>query len=102
FLPSTPPQNRGQAVRFHDILGLDALILLKNKSFAVFVLCSLLISIPLAFYYNFTNLFLNEQGIANAAGKMTLGQMSEIVFMIVMPFFFVRLGVKKMLGIGMA
>lgn len=102
FLPSTPPQNRGKSISIRDVLGLDALEMLKERSFAVFTLCSLLISIPLAFYYNFTNLFLNEQGIANAAGKMTLGQGSEIFFMVVMPFFFYRLGVKKMLALGMA
>ena len=75
--------------------------LLKERSFAVFVLGSLLVCIPLSFYYSFTNLFLNEQGVVNAAGKMTLGQMSEVFFMLVMPFFFVRLGVKKMLLVGM-
>ena len=66
------------------------------------MISSLLISIPLAFYYNFTNAFLNELGMENAAGKMTFGQMSEIVFMVAMPFFFSRLGVKRMLLIGMA
>jgi hypothetical protein len=74
---------------------------MRERSFAVFVTGSLLICIPLSFYYNFTNLFLNEQGVANAAGKMTMGQMSEVLFMLVMPFFFVRLGVKWMLIVGM-
>ena len=85
-----------------DVLGLDALALMKDRSFAIFVLGSLLICIPLAFYYNFTNLFLNERGIVNAAGKKSLGQMSEVLFMLVMPFFFRRLGVKWMLIVGMA
>src|SRR5262249_38611502 len=71
------------------------------RSFLTFVLCSLLISIPLAFYYNFTNPFLNDLGMQGAAGKQTMGQMSEVIFMVLMPFFFVRLGVKKMLLIGM-
>jgi nucleoside transporter len=101
-LPHTPPQKLGHAVTVRDILGLDALALLKERSFAVFVIGSFLICIPLQFYYAFTNLFLNEIGVQNAAGKMTMGQMSEIGFMLVMPWFFVRLGVKGMLLVGMA
>jgi len=100
-LPHTPPKSLGHKVTVRDVLGLDALQLLKELSFAVFVLGSLLVCIPLSFYYSFTNLFLNEQGVVNAAGKMTMGQMSEVFFMIVMPFFFVRLGVKNMLLVGM-
>lgn len=101
FLPKTPPKSVGQKVTMRDVLNLDALSLMKDRSFAVFAIGSMLICIPLAFYYNFTNLFLNEAGMENAAGKMTLGQMSEILFMVVMPFFLVRLGVKKMLLFGM-
>jgi nucleoside transporter len=101
-LPHTPPRSLGRKVTVRDVLGLDALTLMRDRSFAVFVVGSLLICIPLAFYYGFANLFLNEQGVANAAGKMTLGQVSEVFFMLVMPFFFVRLGVKKMLLVGMA
>jgi nucleoside transporter len=101
FLPKTPPQPGKSQKGIRNILGLDAFALLKDRSFAIFTLGSLLICIPLAFYYNFTNLFLNEMGVENAAGKMTLGQTSEIFFMLVMPFFFVRLGVKKMLIAGM-
>ena len=101
FLPKTPPKALGHKVSVGDVLGLKALRLLKDRSFAIFMTCVLLICIPLAFYYNFTNLFLNEDGVANAAGKMTMGQMSEVFFMLVMPFFFARLGVKKMILVGM-
>jgi len=100
-LPHTPPQNSRRAT-LGGVLGLDALKMLRNRSFAVFVLGSFLICIPLQFYYAFANLFLNEIGMENAAGKMTLGQMSEIGFMLVMPWFFARLGIKWMLLVGMA
>jgi nucleoside transporter len=102
-LPHTPPMTRrGERATFSSILGLDALKLLGERSFAVFVLGSFLVCIPLQFYYAFANLFLNELHVTNAAGKMTLGQMSEIFFMLVMPWFFRRLGVKWMLLVGMA
>ncbi|HSR66561.1 MAG TPA: nucleoside permease [Acidobacteriota bacterium] len=100
-LPHTPPASAGKSVSVAEVLGLDALRLMKERPFAVFIVSSLLISIPLAFYYNFTNLFLNESGMQAVAAKMTLGQGSEIVFMLVMPFFFRRLGVKYMLLVGM-
>jgi nucleoside transporter len=100
-LPDTPPAKKGQRTSFGDIIGLDALGLLKNKSYLVFFLASIAICVPLAFYYNFTNLFLNQIGMKRAAGIQTLGQVSELAFMAAMPFFFVRLGVKKMLALGM-
>ena len=100
-LPNTPPANRGKRISVSDILGLDALSLLKQWPFLVFVIGSFLICIPLQFYYGFTNVFLNDIGVVNAAGKMTIGQMSEILFMLVMPLFFLRLGVKWMLLVGM-
>jgi nucleoside transporter len=100
-LPSTPPASRGEKASVKDMLGLEAVGLLKNRSYLTFFLASVAICVPLAFYYGFTNPFLNELGMEAAAGKMSLGQMSELLFMLLMPFFFVRLGVKKMLAIGM-
>jgi nucleoside transporter len=101
LLPNTPPKSQGKTVTVSDILGLEALKLLKDRSFAVFAAGSLLVCIPLAFYYTYTNNFLNDRGLTGVALKMTMGQMSEVFFMLVMPFFFIRLGVKKMLLIGM-
>lgn len=101
-LPSTPPPKKGSKTTIGEILGLDALSLLKDKNFFIFFISSLLICIPLAFYYQETNIYLNEIHVPQAAGKMTFGQMSEMLFMFLMPFFFTRFGVKKMLLIGMA
>ncbi len=100
-LPYTPPQNVGKEITIGDILGVKALKLMKERSFLVFVISSLLICIPLAFYYNFTNMFLNDLGMRGVAAKQSMGQMSEVIFMILMPWFFVRLGVKRMLLVGM-
>ncbi|MDQ6890032.1 MAG: nucleoside permease [Bacteroidota bacterium] len=99
-LPDTPPVNTGKTT-LREILGLDAIALLKDKNFLIFFISSMLICIPLAFYYQETNIFLNELKMQGAAGKMAFGQMSEMIFMFLMPLFFVRLGVKKMLLIGM-
>ncbi len=100
-LPHTPPVKKGEKTSFGDIIGLDAIGLLKNKSYLLFFIASIAICVPLAFYYNFTNPFLNEIGMKAAAGKQSLGQVSEALFMLLMPLFFIRLGVKKMLAIGM-
>ena len=101
-LPHTPPRAAGQHVSARSIIGLDALAKLGGRPFYVFIAASLLLCIPLAAYYNFTQIFLRDAGVENIAGTQTLGQMSEVVFMLLMPFFFVRLGVKKMLLAGMA
>lgn len=101
-LPSTPPPKKGSKTSIGEILGLDALGLLKDRNFLIFFLSSMLICVPLAFYYQETNIYLNEIGVQAAAGKMSMGQMSEMIFLFLMPLFFARLGVKKMLLIGMA
>jgi nucleoside transporter len=100
-LPHTPPTGRGQPVSARSILGLDALKELGSRPFYVFIISSLLICIPLAAYYNFTQIYLVAAGVENIAATQTLGQMSEVVFMVLMPFFFLRLGVKWMLVVGM-
>jgi nucleoside transporter len=100
-LPPTPPLARNQRFELRHALPLESLHLLRDRSMAVFALASFLICIPLQFYYAFTNLFLNEVGVVNAAGKMTGGQMSEILCMLLIPWFFRRLGVKYMLAVGM-
>lgn len=100
-LPNTPPPKAGTKVTMGEILGLDALSLLKDRSFLIFFLSSLLICIPLAFYYQETNQFLNELKVSGAAAKMSMGQMSEMIFMVLMPLFFRKLGIKKMLLLGM-
>jgi nucleoside transporter len=101
FLPNTPPPKAGKDVSFKEVIGLDALNVLKDKNYLIFFIASVLICIPLAFYYGSANQFLNESGMEKAAAKMTMGQMSETVFLFLLPLFFKRFGVKQMLLIGM-
>ncbi|GAA0729955.1 nucleoside permease [Aquimarina litoralis] len=101
-LPKTPPKvGKDQKVTISDILGLEAIKLLKDRNFLMFFLASILICIPLAFYYQHAGQFLGEIGVSNPAGKMTIGQISEVLFMLLLPFFFKRFGFKKTLIVGM-
>ena len=101
-LPKTPPMvKKGEKIALRDILGLDALKLLTNKNFAVFFFSSVLICIPLAFYYQNANPFLTEIGVTNPTGKMTIGQISEVLFMLLLPIFLKKYGIKKTLLFGM-
>ncbi|MGB3079482.1 MAG: nucleoside permease [Saprospiraceae bacterium] len=103
LLPDTPPRgNTGTKPSLREILGLDALNLLKDKNFLWFFIASILICIPLAFYYQNANMFLNATGIDNAAGIMSFGQVSEVAFMLLLPLFFKRFGLKITLLVGMA
>jgi nucleoside transporter len=101
-LPHTPAPARGQAVSARSIIGIDAFKQLGSSSFYVFVASALLICIPLAAYYNMTQLYLEAAKVKNIAATQTLGQMSEMLFMLAMPVLFARWGVKKMLLAGMA
>ena len=100
-LPKTPPSQSEGKVSISDILGLDALKLLKDKNFLMFFITSILICIPLAFYYLQANPFLVELEMENPTGKMALGQVSEVLFMLLLPFFFKKFGFKKTLLVGM-
>lgn len=101
-LPATPPQLQdGEKQSIGSILGLDALKLLNDRNFLIFFVASVLICIPLAFYYQNANPFLSEIGVANPTGKMTIGQASEVLFMLLLPFFFKKFGFKKTILAGM-
>lgn len=101
FLPHTPPKAKDSKASFAQILGADAFVLFKDSSFLIFFIASILICIPLSFYYSLTNIYLNEVGMANVASNMTFGQFSEALFILLIPFFFRKLGVKWMIALGM-
>jgi nucleoside transporter len=101
FLPDTPPKAKGSKSTFAQILGADAFVLFKDRSFTIFFIASVLICIPLSFYYSLTNLFLTDAGMKNVTSNMTFGQFSEAFFILLIPFFFRRLGVKWMIAFGM-
>ena len=101
-LPNTPPKGAGQKVSVRTMLGFDALKLMREPSFATFIACSFLICIPLSFYFAWMNVFLNELGIANAAAKMTIGQVSDVVFLLLLPVLLPVFRVKGILLVGMA
>ncbi|HMQ45847.1 MAG TPA: nucleoside permease [Saprospiraceae bacterium] len=100
-LPNTPPKAKGEEVSLKKILGLEALAILKDRRYLLFFISSVLICVPLAFYYQHANQFLNEVGMKAAAAKMTLGQISEALFILLLPVFLKRYGLKTTLLVGM-
>ena len=101
FLPHTPPKGKPAAGAARSAIGTEAFVLFKDKPYLIFFIAAILVCIPLSFYYGFANLFLNTVGMENAAGKMILGQASEALFILAIPFLFNRIGVKNMLLLGM-
>lgn len=101
-LPSTPVRNKGEKVGIKEVLGFEALSLLKQRSFSVFLGASLLIGIPIQMYFAFFNMFLNDIGVENVASKMSLGQVSEAAFMVFVPLLIARMGLKWMMTLGLA
>lgn len=101
FLPDTPPNAHQGRIDVKELLGLNAVQMLREKEFGIFALCSFLFCIPLAFYYQFANGYLTQVGLTQATGWMSLGQFSEIFFMVSLPFFIKRFGIKKVLLLGL-
>jgi len=101
FLPKTPPAVNNKKFSMKDSFGLEALKLLREKNFLIFFISSILICIPLAFYYQQTNPFLVEVGLKNPTGIMAMGQVSEVIFMLLLPLFFYKFGLKKTILVGM-
>ncbi len=101
-LPHTPPPLKGKPMELRSLFMVDAFKLLADFNFLIFAVCSTLICVPLAYYYGMTSTFLNQTGFAQSAATMTIGQMSEIFFMLLIPFFFRQFGLKMMIMVGMA
>jgi MFS family permease len=101
-LPHTPPPARGQKVTWQRAVGLDTLGMMKQSSFAVFIIASILACIPLTFYYSFANAYLNDLQVPNAGFMMTLGQWAELVMLLAMPFMFRFVSIRGVLLIGLA
>ena len=101
ILPNTPPKAAATGSSASKALGTEAFVLFKERPYFIFFIAAILVCIPLSFYYGFANSFLNELKFDNAAGKMTLGQVSEGLFILAIPFLFNSIGVKKMLLMGM-
>jgi nucleoside transporter len=100
-LPHTPPPGKGKTIRAREILGLDALVMFRRPAFAIFAAASVLACIPLTFYFSFTNDYLNDLHVSNAAGKMALGQVSEVGMMLVLPLLLRWMSVRNILITGM-
>lgn len=100
-LPHTPPKSLGKQVTFSDIAGLQTLSLMRDRSFAVFVICSLLLCIPTAFYFQSAGVFFTQEGMKHVASKMVLAQVSDVVFLALMPFFLRRIGIKGVILTGL-
>jgi nucleoside transporter len=101
ILPDTPPKGKEDNASAASVLGVDAFVLFKDRSYLVFFIAAILVCIPLSFYYQFANLFLVELGVENVTSKMSMGQMSEALFILAIPFLFNNIGVKNMLLLGM-
>jgi nucleoside transporter len=101
FLPDTPPQAKTPSSA-RSLMGVDAFVLFRDRPYLIFFIAAIFVCIPLSFYFGFANLFLNQSGMQNAAGKMVMGQISEALFILAIPLLFNRIGVKKMLLIGMS
>jgi len=101
FLPDTPPLAAKQTTSAKSVMGIDAFVLFRDKPYLIFFIAAIFVCIPLSFYFGFANLYLNQSGMQNAAGKMVMGQISEALFILAIPFLFNRIGVKNMVLIGM-